>query len=147
MLGITAGLKVKYNNVFGYFIEVTKTHLSKIPENYQRRQTLVGAERFVTEELKKLESAILSAKSRQVELERELFVELRRGVSAEASRIQSTSAFLAQLDVFSSFASLARAHNYTKPKMLPASECRISIRSGRHPVVERVIGAHNFLPQ
>ena len=141
--GITA-LKIKYNNVFGYFIEVTKTHLAKVPAHYERKQTLANAERYVTQELKEQEVAILSAKSKQVELERELFVELRAFIASQAGRIQQTSSVLSQLDVLGSFAHLSRQHNYVRPLMREDQEVRIE--RGRHPVVEQVLGAHNFVP-
>ncbi len=141
--GITS-LKVKFNSVFGYFIEVTKTHLAKIPSHFERKQTLVNAERFVTEELKSFELEILSAKARQIELEKELFLELRAQVGAEAARIQATSQQLSVLDVLCAFSHLALQHNFCRPEL--SSECRLEITSGRHPVVERVIGQYNFVP-
>lgn len=139
-----SGLRIKYNNVFGYFIEVTKTHLSKVPKEYERKQTLVNAERFVTEELKEHELSILSAKTKQFELERELFAELREWVCGEAGRIQLTSRMLSLLDVLSSFAHVAVSFNYCRPSLCEDQE--LIIRGGRHPVVERVLGPHNFVP-
>ncbi len=139
-----SGLKIRYNNIFGYFIEVTKAHLAKVPSDYERRQTLVNAERFVTRELKEYELTMLSAKAKLIELEKELFVELRSWVSNLAGRIQMTSRAMSILDVLASYAHLAQAHNYSRPML--DLDCETIIQGGRHPVVERVIGAHNFVP-
>lgn len=139
-----SGLKVKYNSVFGYFIEVTKTHLAKIPADYERKQTLVNAERFVTKALKDFEVSILSARGRQIERERELFNELRAWISLQATRIQEMSRKLSLLDVLSAFAELARRHNYCRPVM--RQDIELIIKSGRHSVVEQVVGEHNFVP-
>lgn len=141
--GIT-GLKVKYNNVFGYFIEVTKTHLAKVPGDYERKQTLVNAERFVTKELKEFEEAALSARARQYELERELFFELRTWVGQQVGRIQTMSRQLAVLDVLCSYAEVARERNYCRPEIVSSGE--LLIEGGRHPVVEAILGQHNFVP-
>lgn len=140
--GISA-LKVKFNNVFGYFIEITKSHLAKVPAHYERRQTVANAERFVTPELKQIEQELLSAKARQVELERELFLELRTWLAAQASRIHRTAADLALVDVLSSFAFLARKNDYCRPEI--NESCSTQIVGGRHPVVENVIGRHQFV--
>lgn len=137
-------LRVKYNNVFGYFIEVTKTHLDKVPSDFERRQTLVNAERFVTHELKEYEYKILSAKARQIELEKKLFVELKDKVSEFISRIYSSARVLSTLDVLASFAKLAFENNYVRPSI--CEESLIEITGGRHPVVEQIIGMHNFVP-
>ena len=138
-----ASLKVKYNNVFGYFIEVSKTQLDKIPDDYERRQTLVNAERFITASLKEKESAILSAKARQVALEQKLFVELRNWVATYAAKIKTVAEIISQLDVLSSFAYVAKLQRYCRPQLVEKTE--IEIKSGRHPVVERVVGEHNFV--
>ncbi|MCB0358419.1 MAG: DNA mismatch repair protein MutS [Bdellovibrionales bacterium] len=143
-LGIGSGLRVRYNNVFGYFIEVTKTHLGKIPAEYERKQTLVNAERFVTPELKELEVAVLSARSRQSDLERELFFELREEVVAAAARIQRVSRVLAEVDVLSALADVARRRRFVRPEMNTGTGT--TVLSGRHPVVEAVVGEHNFVP-
>ncbi|MFN8389797.1 MAG: DNA mismatch repair protein MutS [Bdellovibrionota bacterium] len=139
-----SNLKVKFNNVFGYFIEITKTHLEKVPSNYERRQTLVNVERFVLPELKEYEASLLSAKARQTELEKDLFVELRQWVCDQAGRIQQSARCLATIDALGSFAQLARLHNFRRPVM--RQDNSTSIVGGRHPVVERVIGPHNFVP-
>jgi DNA mismatch repair protein MutS len=137
-------LKVKFNNVFGYFLEVTKTHLDKVPSRYERRQTLANAERFVLPELKEYESSLLSAKARQVELEKELFVTLRSWICEQAGRIQQSARCLAMIDVLSAFGYLAKMNNYRRPVV--AEGVRLRIVGGRHPVVERVIGPQNFIP-
>ena len=139
-----SSLKVKFNNVFGYFLEVTKAHLDKIPKHYERRQTLVNAERFVIPELKEYESQLLSAKARRIELEKELFIELRQWMCEQAGRIQRSARCLSILDVLCSFAHLAEAHNYTRPKLRDDEQSIII--GGRHPVIERVLGFHQFIP-
>ncbi|MDD2943072.1 MAG: DNA mismatch repair protein MutS [bacterium] len=136
-------LKVKYNNVFGYFIEVSNSHLAKIPEWFIRKQTLVNAERFVTEELKTFEQEILSARVRQQELEKELFIQLRSWVKEQALRLQRISAQIAAVDVLLSYAEVAAERNYVRPVIVDEAYC--SIVRGRHPVVERIIGPHNFV--
>ncbi len=138
-------LKIKYNNVFGYFIEISKAHLSKVPEDYERKQTLTNAERFVTPELKEYEVSILSAKGKQLDLERELFSELRAALNNNAGRIQKVSRILSELDGLCALAELARKHNYIRPT-LTSGKNELSVSEGRHPVVERVIGPHNFVP-
>lgn len=143
-LGLSSGLKVKYNSVFGYFIEVTKANAGKVPERYERKQTLTNAERFVTEELKELAVKILSARSRQFDIERALFGELREFIAQHAARIQATAQLVSRLDVLCCFAHLARAKNYVRPELTDQPVAKI-VR-GRHPVVEGVIGAHNFVP-
>lgn len=139
-----SGLKVKYNNVNGYFIEVTKTHAQRVPSDYERKQTLVNAERFVTAELKRFEQEALSAKAKLCEIERQLFIELREWVGEQAVRIQSTTAALSVLDLLQSFATLAELQGYTRPVL--SNQNKTEIVGGRHPVVEQVIGAHNFVP-
>ena len=137
-------LKVKYNNAFGYFIEISKAQLSKVPEEYQRKQTLVNAERFVTDELKQREVEILSARTLQADRERFLFTELKRYIATQSARVQKVAHVLSVLDVVLSFAELAERHNYARPDMF--DESITEIVGGRHPVIERVIGAHAFVP-
>jgi DNA mismatch repair protein MutS len=137
------GLKIKYNNVFGYFIEVTKAHLSKIPERFERKQTLVNAERFVTQELKELEQNVLSAKARQVELEKQLFIELKDWISAQTARMQNVAKQLSLLDVLSSYATVSLERNYSRPKVVLEGD--LIIKNGRHPVIESILGQHNFV--
>lgn len=137
-------VKVKYNNVFGYFIELSKAHAGKAPAHYERRQTLVNAERYVTAELKEFEHQVLSAKARQQELERELFAELRTAIAADAGRIQRAARVLAELDVLGAFAHRATEGRYVRPVLRDGA--RTVIRGGRHAVVEQIIGSHNFIP-
>jgi DNA mismatch repair protein MutS len=136
-------LKVRYNKVFGYYIEITKAHLKSAPEDYVRKQTLVGAERFITPQLKEYEEKVLGAEERILELEKELFLEVRRRVAAEAARIHTVAQFLAGLDVLLALAEAARRHRYVRPRLNDSLELRI--RGGRHPVVE-LQGGEPFVP-
>ena len=129
-------LKVKYNKVFGYYIEVTNSFLDKVPEDYIRKQTLTGAERFITDELKEIERQMLSAKSRVESLEYELFDEVRKRTANELIRFQNTAAAIAQLDVLCSLATVAVNNRYCRP--LVNTSGNISIKDGRHPVVEQL---------
>ena len=129
-------LKVRYNKVFGYFIEVSKSNLDRVPENYDRRQTLTNAERFITPELKDLESRILSAEELATARDRQLFLALVEELSEHAQRITTAAATIAQLDVFAAFADRARRWSYCRPVM--AEEAGISIHEGRHPVLEEL---------
>jgi DNA mismatch repair protein MutS len=131
-----ASLKVRFNNVFGYYIEVSKANLHLAPADYERKQTLVNAERFTTPELKELEAKILEAQERMQSLERELFLDVRRRVGAEARRIRQTAQALAELDVLACFAWLAAERNYRRPEISEDGE--LLIAQGRHPVVERI---------
>ncbi|MCC6953667.1 MAG: DNA mismatch repair protein MutS [Deltaproteobacteria bacterium] len=135
-------LKVRYTGVFGYFLEVTKSHLSKVPPHFERRQTLVNAERFVTPELKQLEVRLLSARGREIELEKELFLALREKVANAAADIQRVCLVISELDMLCAFAKLARDGGYVRPSFVDTGE--LTVKGGRHPVVERVIGRHNF---
>jgi len=142
-----ASLKVRFNNVFGYYIEVTKPNLPLVPADYERKQTLVNAERFTTPELKDLEVQILDAEERMQILERELFVEIRRRVAADARRIRQTAQVLAELDVLACFAWLAAERNYHRPEFSDDGE--FLIVQGRHPVIERICEAEEggrFIP-
>lgn len=136
-------LKIRFNNVFGYSIEISKTNLGKIPANYERRQTLANAERFITPELKAFEVELLGAKDRASELERELFEELKQKVLEHVSAVQQVGQALSIVDVLCSFAELAWRHNYCRPELTEGLE--LEIEEGRHPVVERVIGFQNFV--
>ena len=129
-----ASLKVKFNQVFGYFIEVTKANLALVPSHYIRKQTLVNSERFVTEELQAYEEKVLGAEERIAAIEKDLFVQVRRAVADEGSRVQATARFLGELDVYVSLAEVAAKYNYVRPRLNYGDE--ISIRQGRHPVVE-----------
>lgn len=137
-------LKVGYNRVFGYYIEVTKAFLSQVPEDYIRKQTLANAERYITEELKSYESTVLGAQERLTALEYELFIELRDRVAAQVHRIQHTAQAVANLDVLCSLAELAAEQNYVCPEVDFSGV--IEIKDGRHPVVERVLEGSLFIP-
>ncbi|SMB97599.1 DNA mismatch repair protein MutS [Thermanaeromonas toyohensis ToBE] len=137
-------LKVGFNRVFGYYIEVTRPNLSLVPADYERKQTLANAERFITPRLKELEQQVLGAEERLVELEYELFQELRSQVLAVLPRIQATAKALGVLDALYSLASVAAEYNYTCP-VVDEGEV-IEIRQGRHPMLERVGEGGNFVP-
>jgi len=140
-------LKVGYNRVFGYYLEVTNSHRHLVPPDYVRKQTLVNAERFLTPELKEVEERVLHAEERLAVRERELFEEARREVVARAAPLQETAAALADLDAFVSLAEAAHAYGYRRPVILEGDpERRISIRGGRHPVIERLELGEAFVP-
>lgn len=126
-------LKVGFNKVFGYYIEITKAHVSALPTHYQRRQTLVGAERFITDELRRFEQQTLAAAERAKELEYQLFVELRDRVAAHAARLRRTAEVLGTLDVLASLAEIAAAKGWSRPQITDGRH--ITITEGRHPVV------------
>ena len=143
-----ASLKVRYTSVFGYFIELTRSNLRHVPSDYERKQTLVNAERFTTPELKEYEQKILTAHERSIEIEKQLFAALREQVLAEGSRIRKTSAAVAEVDLLVSFAHLAAERNYTEP-LLDPSACVLEIAGGRHPVIEHMMdraGVERFVP-
>ena len=137
-------LKIGYNKVFGYYIEVSNSFKDQVPDTYIRKQTLVNGERFITQELKDLEHEILTASERVVALEYELFTQLRNTISGQAQRIQKTAAVLAELDALASFAAVAVRNNYCRPEVDESGV--IEIREGRHPVVERVLKDSLFVP-
>jgi len=138
-------LRVKYNEVFGFFIEVTKSHLDKVPPAYERRATVRNAERFVTPELKLREAEILSAEDRADELEYDLFVDLRGQVAAESDRLQTAARVLAELDATVALAEVAARHSYVRPVVDEGDV--VDVREGRHPVVERALpGGERFVP-
>ena len=141
--GITS-LKVRFNSVFGYYIEVTKSNLDKVPPHYIRKQTVANGERFITPELKEMEGKILGAEERSVKLEYELFQRVREEVLGQLPHIQQTAAALAQLDVLASFAETARLHNYCRPQV--GDEGVLQIRDGRHPVLEQQLVEERFVP-
>ena len=130
-----SSLKVGYNNVFGYYLEVRNTHKAKVPPEWVRKQTLTGAERYITDELKALEERILSAEERIGVLEVQLFGQLVEGVCKETAALQQTAAALSELDVLISFADNAVAWKYARP--LFTDDATIDIREGRHPVIEQ----------
>jgi DNA mismatch repair protein MutS len=141
--GITK-LKVGFNKIFGYFIEVGKTHEAKVPNYYIRKQSLVNAERFITPELKAFEESVLGAEDRRIELEYQLFIEIRLRLSQNSSRIQKTAHMLAQLDFLSSCAETAYKYNYRRPEVHNGDD--INIIEGRHPVIERSLPSGKFVP-
>jgi len=128
-------LKVKFNSIFGYYLEVSKSNLHLVPADYERKQTLVNAERFTTPELKEYESKILDAQEKIVEIERRLFAELRSAIAGEARRIRQTALALAEVDVLSALAHVAALRNYCRPKFDETAD--IEIIGGRHPVIEQ----------
>ncbi|MCI8554020.1 MAG: DNA mismatch repair protein MutS [Clostridiales bacterium] len=136
-------LKVGYNRVFGYYIEVTRQYADQVPDTYIRKQTLANAERYITQELKELEARVLGARDRVVELEYQAFCDIRTAVSAELHRIQRTAGAVACLDVLCSFAETAVRRRYCRP--LVDMKGRLDIRQGRHPVVEALLDAP-FVP-
>ena len=138
------GLKVGFNKVFGYFIEVTKSNLSMVPDRYIRKQTLTNAERYVTEELKNLENQILGAEEKVINLEYKAFTDVRESIEKQIQRIQKTSNIVATLDVLTSFATVAEDMNYVKPVV--DNEGIIDIKDGRHPVIEKMSQAGEFVP-
>jgi DNA mismatch repair protein MutS len=137
-------LKVRYNNVFGYYIEITKTHLDRAPADYERKQTLVGAERFTTAGLKELERKILSAESGLKELEVQLFTKLLRDLQVESAAILETARAVGEFDALAALAKVARRRGYVRPTM--NSSRRIRIREGRHPVLEAGMRPGEFVP-
>ena len=137
-------LKIGYNRVFGYYIEVTKSNLDAVPADYIRKQTLANGERYITEELKQLESTVLGAQERLTSLEYDIFVEVRDRVACEVHRVQRSAQAVATLDVLASLASVACDNNYTCP-LVDFSD-QIEIRDGRHPVVEKMLADSLFIP-
>ena len=138
-------LKVGFNKIFGYYIEVTKTHQHKIPKEFIRKQTLVNSERYITEELKSYEEKILSAEDKILEIESKLFYDLCNDILNEKSMIQENATAISLLDVYSSFALLSIKNNYVKPKI--TKNKILSIQQGRHPVVERLLpSTEKFIP-
>ena len=136
-------LKIKYNKVFGYYLEVTNSFKDMVPDYFTRKQTLANAERFITPELKELEDVILGAEDKLIVLEYELFREVRQKVADEVVRIQKTAKAVAQIDVFASLATVAEQNNYCCPKL--NEKGLIDIKDGRHPVVERMIQNEMFV--
>jgi len=139
-----ANLKVGFNRVFGYFIEISRGQLGNVPEDFIRRQTLVNAERFITPELKEFEEQVMGAEEKRLELEYRLFAEVRARVALESSRIIRTAGVLARLDFFASLAEAARRYRYARPEINEGET--ISIREGRHPVIERALPQGRFVP-
>ncbi len=136
-------LKIGFNKVFGYFIEVTKSYLDQVPERFIRKQTLTNAERYITEELKNLENQILGAEEKVVNLEYDAFVQIREEISKNVKRLQKTSEVVSNLDVLTSFAEVAEDMNYCMPEV--NSSGTIDIKNGRHPVIEKILGPGSFV--
>jgi DNA mismatch repair protein MutS len=140
-------LKVRFNKVFGYYIEISKANLHLVPKDYDRKQTLVGAERFVTPELKEYEEKILTAEEKILEIEKSLFQEIRGRIAAESRRIRQTAAVIAEFDVLAGFAATAQRFGYSRPQISHNDEFVVS--KGRHPVIEALAEEHRadrFVP-
>ena len=137
-------LKIGFNSVFGYFIEVTRSNLAKVPSDYIRKQTVANGERFITPQLKETEAKILGAEERGAKLEYQLFLELRERVMADLLAIQNTASALAQLDVLGAFAETARLHGWVRPEI--GTEGRFDVHDGRHPAIERAQLEERFVP-
>jgi DNA mismatch repair protein MutS len=133
---------VKFNQVFGYFIEVTKANLHLVPPHYIRRQTLVNCERFITEELQAYEEKVLGAEERIAAIEKQLFAEIRKSIALEGGRVQATARLVGELDVYAALALAALENDYVRPALTGGDE--ILIRAGRHPVVE--LESRPFIP-
>lgn len=139
--GITS-LKIRFNNVFGYYIEVTNTHKDKVPDHYVRKQTLTNAERYITDELKKFESKVLGASERIKALEYQIFCELRTAIQEEAAQIKTVAAAISHLDVLQSFANVANRFDYCQPVV--TNDVRLDLKEARHPVLDRL--NDDFIP-
>jgi DNA mismatch repair protein MutS len=137
-------LKVRFNSVFGYYLEVTKANLDKVPAHYIRKQTIANGERFITPELKEMEGKILGAEERSLKLEYELFQRVREQVLEHLAALQAAAGALAQLDVLGAFAETARHYNYCRPQI--GDEGVLAIRDGRHPVLEQNLTEERFVP-
>jgi DNA mismatch repair protein MutS len=137
-------LKVGFNKVFGYYIEITRSHLDHVPEDYCRRQTLANAERYITPELKEYEDLVLGAKERLLYLEYKIFNDIREQLTSEIRRIQISASAVAEIDALYSLAEAASNNNYVRPEIL--NDGRLMIRDGRHPVLEKVMGTGQFVP-
>ncbi|MGD8805087.1 MAG: DNA mismatch repair protein MutS [Chloroflexota bacterium] len=139
-----SSLKVGFNKVFGYYIEVTKANTGLVPEEYIRKQTLTNAERYITPELKEYETLILNAEERILEIERRLFAEIRQQVGGAADGLLTSARAIARLDVAAALAQVASANDYVRPELIDSSE--LFVRAGRHPVVERAPTIERFVP-
>ena len=137
-------LKVRFNKVFGYFIEVSKGNVQHVPENYIRKQTLVNAERFITPELKEIENSVLGSEDKSKALEYEIFQDIRQQIVDETLKIQETAKSIAIADVISTLAHIATAKNYSRPRL--NTENKINITDGRHPVIDNILGSDSFVP-
>ena len=139
-------LKIKFNRIFGYFIEVTKSNIDQLPEGrYERKQTLANAERYITPELKEIETLILESEEKSQELEYKLFIEVREEVKKEIDFLQKLAKSLASLDVIKSFADISEQYHYVRPKLV-SHKHHLELVEGRHPVVEKVLGHQEYVP-
>ena len=139
-----SSLKVRYNRVFGYYIEITRTHLERVPDDYTRKQTTANAERYVTSELAEYEAKVLGAEERRIELEIELFEQLRQELATATTRLLTLAQRVAQQDALLSLAEIAHRHGYVRPEV--TTDLRLNIEEGRHPVVEQLTGRGQFVP-
>jgi DNA mismatch repair protein MutS len=139
-----ASLKVGYNKVFGYYLEITRANLERVPSDFERKQTLANAERFVTPELKQLEARILDAEERIASVEARLFADLRHTIAEQVARLQATAERVALIDVMTAFAQLAERRGYVRPEIRTGFP--LEIRAGRHPVVETMMPREAFIP-
>lgn len=137
-------LKVGYNKVFGYYLDVTKSNFDLVPDDYVRKQTLANSERYITQELKEMEDTILGAEEKSLRLEYRLFTDIREQINAEVGRIQSTAEALASLDALASLANVSRRNGYVRPGI--RTDGLLCIKAGRHPVVERTLPHQQFVP-
>jgi len=137
-------LKVGFNRIFGYYIDVTRSYYDLVPESYIRKQTLANSERYITEELKQKETAILGAEEKLIRLEYSLFTEVRESLAAFGKSLQKTSAALCQLDAIGAFSEVSDRENYVRPELI--NESKIKIEGGRHPVVEKMPNCDGFIP-
>jgi DNA mismatch repair protein MutS len=137
-------LKIKFNNVFGYFIEITSSKLAKVPDDYTRKQTMANCERYITPALKEMEHKVLGSEERSKQLEAELFLDLRKQVVTHLDALQQTAAGIAEIDVLCVLAESAQLHRHCRPKLEKSS--RLEIISGRHPVLDRTLTSEKFVP-
>jgi len=137
-------LKIGFNKVFGYYIDITKSNLSSVPEYFIRKQTLSNSERYITPELKKLEDMVLGAEEKLIELEYQIFIEIRNEIAGHIKRIQQTASFLSELDCICSMAEVSQKYNYVRPEVNNTD--RLIIENGRHPVVEALNSELKFVP-
>lgn len=136
-------LKIKYNKVFGYFIELSKSNIDKAPDSYIRKQTLANAERYITEELKQVEDKILGSEDKMIDLEYRLFNEIREKLKAQSSKIQETAKMISKIDVFNSLSKVAFLNDYNKPEI--TTDGALEIIGGRHPVIEKMVEENMFI--
>ena len=137
-------LKIKFNNVFGYFIEITSRHLEKVPDDYTRKQTMANAERYITPALKEMENKVLGAEERSKQLEYELFLELRQEVISHIKELKETAAAIAEIDTLCALAETAQIHRHCRPSLTEGTE--LIIENGRHPVLEQTLTETKFVP-